>query len=44
MLIMVKKALEEEYAMQYIDMQKLMTNMGKIVIKVKNRHILNIGM
>ena len=33
-----------EYVMQFIIMQKLITNTWKIMIKIKNRHILNIGM
>ena len=32
---MLKKALEEEYAMQYIHMQKLLSNIWKTVIKSK---------
>ena len=28
----------------FIDMQRLITNSRKIVIKTKNRHVLNIGM
>ena len=43
MLLMVKKELEEEH-MQFIDMEKLITNIWKIMVKVKNHHILNIGM
>ena len=38
---MLKKALEEEYVMQFIDMQKLITNILKTMIKRKNHHILN---
>ena len=34
---------EEEFVMQFIDMQKLMTNISKIMIKIENDHILNIG-
>ena len=30
--------------MQFIDIQKLITNIWKITIKIKNDHILNIGM
>ena len=44
MLLMVKKELEEEHIMQFIDMEKLITNIWKIMVKVKNHHILNIGM
>ena len=43
-LLWVKKKLEVEYVMQFIDMQKLIANIQKIMIKVKNHHILNIGM
>ena len=35
MLLMVKKVLEEEYVMLLIDMQKLITNRWKIMIKVR---------
>ena len=44
MLLMVEKVIEEEYVTLFIDMQKLITNTWKIKIKVKNRHIFNIGM
>ena len=44
MLLMVEKALEEEYVMQFISMQKLITNIRKIMIKIKNHHIFNTGM
>ena len=43
-LLWVKKELEVEYVMQFIGMQKLIANIQKIMIKVKNHHILNIGM
>ena len=39
----LKKISEEEFVMQFIDMQKLMTNISKIMIKMENHHILNIG-
>ena len=37
------KELEKEYVMQFIDMQKLITNILKIKLKIKNNHVLNIG-
>ena len=43
MLLMVKKVLEEEYVTLFIDMQKLITNTRKAIIKIKNHHIFNIG-
>ena len=39
MLLMVENRLEEEYVMQFMDMQKLIINILKILIKIKNRHI-----
>ena len=42
MLLMVE--LREEYVMQFIIKQKLITNMCKITIKIKSHRILNIGM
>ena len=39
MLLIVEKELEEEYVMQFINMQNQITNM----IKINNLHILNIG-
>ena len=42
MLWMVEKELEEEYVTQFIDMQKLGINIWKIMIRMKNRYILNI--
>ena len=39
----MKKALEEKYVSQFINMQKLITDIWKVIIKIKNRHILNIG-
>ena len=44
MMFMVEKVLEEEYVTLFIDMQKPITNTWKIMIKIKNRHILKIGM
>ena len=40
----MKKVLEEEYVIQFINMQKLKTNIWKIMAKIENRHILNIEM
>ena len=40
MSLMVKKVLEVEYAMLFINMQKLIANTKKIT----NRHILSIGL
>ena len=42
MLIMVEK--EGEYVTLFIDMQKLVRNTWKIMIKTKNRQIFNTGM
>ena len=39
----VIKVLEENCVIQFINMQKLITHTGKIMIKIKNRHIFNIG-
>ena len=36
--------LEEEYVMQFINMQKPIINIWKNMIKIKNHHILNIEM
>ena len=44
MLLVVEKELEEEYVKQFVNIQKLITNIKKIIIKTKNCHILNIGM
>ena len=44
MLLMMEKELEKEYVTQFIDMQKLMINIRKIMIKTKNHCILNIGL
>ena len=42
MLWMGKKALEKEYITQFIDMQKLITNIWKIVIKIMNLDVNNL--
>ena len=44
MLLMVEKELQEEYVTLFINMQKLITNTLKIIIKIKNCDISNIGM
>ena len=44
MLLMVEKGIREGYVMQFIDMQKLIANILKVMIKTKNHHILNTGM
>ena len=44
MLLIVEKLLEEEYFTLFLDMQKVITNTLKIMMKIKNRHIFNIGM
>ena len=43
-LLMVEKALEEECVMQFIDMQKLIRNIWKIMTKIRNFYVINIGM
>ena len=43
-LLMVEKVLEEEYFTLFIDMQNLITNTWKIILKIQNRQILNNGM
>ena len=43
MPLMVKKELDKQYVMQFINMLKIITNIRKIMIKIKNHHILNIG-
>ena len=43
MLLMVEKVLEEEYVTLFVDIQKLITNTWKIMIKIKNCCIFNIG-
>ena len=42
LLLMVEKELEGEYDTILIDMHKLIINIRKIMIRIKNRHILNI--
>ena len=44
MLLMVEKVLEEEYVTLLIDMQNLLRNTRKIMIKIKKNHIFNVGM
>ena len=45
MLLMVEKGIiEEEYVTLFIDMQKLITNTWKIMIKIKNHDVSHIGM
>ena len=41
---MVKNVLEEEYVTLFIDKEMLITNRWKTMIKIKSRHIFNIGM
>ena len=43
MLLMVKRALEEEYAMQFIAMWKAIISICEIMMKIKDHHILIIG-
>ena len=43
-LLMVEKALEEECVMQFINMQKLIRNIWKIMTKIRNFYVINIGM
>ena len=38
------KVSQEEYVTLFIDMKKLITKTLKIMIKIKNLHVLNIGM
>ena len=40
----LNKELEEQHITQFIDMQKLIINISKIMIRIKNRDILNIKM
>ena len=44
MLLMVEKKLEEEYVALLMDIQNLITNIWKTMIKIKNGSILNIGL
>ena len=39
----MKKELEEEYGIHFIDMGKLITNIWQIMIKTKNHRILTVG-
>ena len=43
MLLMVKKVSEVEYVMLFIDMQRLVKNTSKMIIKIKNLRMLTIG-
>ena len=43
LLMVLEQVLEEEYVTLFINMQKLATYTSKIMIKIKNYHILNIG-
>ena len=43
-LLMAKKVSEVKYVMLFIDVQKLITNTWKIMIKIKDCHILSIVM
>ena len=44
MLLMVGKELQADYVILLIDMQKLIINISRIMIKIKNLYILNISM
>ena len=45
MLLIVEKGIRgETYLFLFIDVQKLITNTLKIMIKIKKQHIFNIGM
>ena len=44
MLLIVKKVQKEEYVTLNVDMQRLTKNTGKIMMKIKNRHIFHIEM
>ena len=43
-LLILEKGLEKENFTLFINMETLITNTWKIMIKIKSRHILNIGM
>ena len=43
MLLIIKKVSEAEYVMLFVHMWNLMTNVWKIMIKIKNLHILIIN-
>ena len=40
MLLMIEKKLREEYVMQCIGIKKLIINIWKMMIRIKNRYIL----
>ena len=44
MLLMVEKGIRGELRHAIHGYEKLITNIWKIMIKIKNRHFLNIGM
>ena len=44
MLLIVEKGIRGGIYHQFIDTQKLITNIRKNVMRIKNHHILNIGM
>ena len=44
MSLMLEKGITEGICPLFIDTQKQITNIWEIMIKIKNRHILNIGM
>ena len=44
MLIIVEEGMRGGYVTLFINMEKLMTNTWKIMIKIKNFHVFNIGM
>ena len=44
MSVMVEKGIRGGLCQSIIDMQKLITNTSKIMIKIKNRHNFNVGM
>ena len=43
-LLMAENVSEVEYATQFINMQKLLTNTRKIMINIKNLHIITVEM
>ena len=44
MLLMAKKVLEKEYVTLFIEMQKLIKKKREFLTKIKNLHVLNIGL
>ena len=42
-LLRMKKVLEVEYVIPFIDMKKLIINTKKILLKIKDYHILSAG-